>query len=101
MMDLSRTIRIGVSLRDAVSMNTKLSDLTIGDFLDFSNGTPCIIVGAERDLSSMCFVIYVTHGEFPKTQEGAIIPFYTHGYAKRRFPFLFTKTNPILYRRWI
>ena len=55
---------------------------------------------ARYSLDTDTFELLLVHDEFPTRPQGARIQAFDTAMARRRFPYLFTDTNPLLYRRF-
>jgi hypothetical protein len=91
--------RIGIIIgyKHMLDRDTKLCDLRIRDFIYFKQ---CIIVGAEQSLRLNAIIIYLEHNEFESVPEGGTTPMYWYEEARKKYPYLFAETNPLLYRRF-
>ena len=94
----------GVLLTSEIPTSYTLNTV-IGDIISF-NRKEINLYGAfwewfnEAGHTSYDFLMKLTHPEFPEVPEGEQIPIYRLPEAKKRFPFLFVDTNPILYRKY-
>lgn len=96
---MRKRIALLLSYEDQMNFNTKLSDVTFQDVLRF-NKEQAHISGAYKDWDFMGIKIFLDHDEFDVVGEGCYCPRFTIREAKKRYPFLFEKTNPILYRKF-
>lgn len=71
--------------------------MSVWDFFYYGS---CKILGVEASLSRMAAVVYILHSEFDPVAEGCEAPAYYYDEAKRRFPYLFSDTNSLLYRKF-
>jgi hypothetical protein len=58
------------------------------------------ISGATNYFERDAIALRLFHDEFDKVGEGEPIPPLYYSTARKRYPFLFVNTNPILYRRF-
>lgn len=58
------------------------------------------VIGAEAVDWGNAIHIGFVHSEFPEVPDYDLVPVYDAEGARRRFPFLFVETNPLLYRRF-
>ena len=91
--------RLGIIIgnRHLLNQDTKFSDLRIGDIIRFKH---CIIVGAEPSLMHNATIVYLEHNEFDDVPERCITPLCWYEDARKKYPYLFAETNPLLYRRF-
>ena len=92
-----RMIGIVIPYEFIVDENTKFKDIKISNMIRFNN---CNVMGAYNVLELRGFIIYITHPEFKPTKEGCIIIKYLYEEARKKFPYLFVDTNPLLYRKF-
>jgi len=91
--------RLGIIIghKHMLDRNTKISDLRIRDFIYFKH---CVIIGAEPSLMHNAVIIYLEHNEFEDVPDYCITPMYWYEEARKKYPYLFAETNPLLYRRF-
>lgn len=82
-----------------IDLTTKIEDITVQDLTKF-NSKHAHIAGATYDWGYDSYLIYLVHNEFPGVPEGACIPRYSLLEARRKYPYLFYDTNPLLYRQF-
>jgi len=83
----------------AMPKHPEISEAIIGDIIRF-NTNEITLNATMREWETDEFLIKLTHPEFPKVPAGELLPRYYLPEAKKRFPFLFVDTNPILYRKY-
>ena len=96
---MRRNIGLLLTYYDQVELGTLLSDITIGCAFRF-NSREVNLLGAMHDYAYDAIILKLTHPEFDVVSEGCMMPFYHIDEARKRYPFLFTDTNPILYRKF-
>ena len=96
--------RICIRIEDRMFFNCHL-DSTVRQIIKKSNGISfnpidAYIWGIEYDCSCGCLRIFLIHHEFDEVPEGCCCEEFSIEQAKKRFPYLFYNTNPLLYRRF-
>lgn len=71
--------------------------LQVSKFINFDN---CEAVAAEYSPSYDATILYLHHQALPAVPEGCECLKYWYRDARRKFPYLFADTNPILYRKF-
>ena len=83
--------------QDKVDGETKMKDIRSCGMVLLNSIT---VSAAFYDWNYGGFVLYVQHQEFDVVGECEQCPFFVYSEARRRYPFLFTNTNPLLYRKF-
>jgi len=96
---VKRVILLLFTDEEAFDLNTPLSHLTWPK-IQFFNRKEINLLGASRSFELSALMFKLTHTEFKEVPEGCPIPHYYMNDARRRYPFLFADTNPILYRKF-
>jgi len=94
---MKKRICIIIPWEHVVDKNTLAKDIKLSNFVKFNN---CNIIGAEDSLCYCAMLIYLSHTEFNEVGESIEIPRFHINDARRIFPYLFSDTNPILYRKY-
>jgi len=82
-----------------ISFKMPLSEIKLDDFC-FLNQKEAHLLMVQYNWLAMCIEIYIYNPELPEVQSGFICPVYYLQDARLKFPYLFSDTNPILYRRF-
>lgn len=96
---MRRLIAITVSQEWLCDINFKLKDATINDIYKF-NPKQAHLYAFNVDHWYGNYVAFLHHNEFPPTPDGGSVRRYPLHEARKRFPYLFVDTNPILYRNF-
>ena len=96
---MRRNIGLLLTYEQLVDLDTSLSGVTFQDVFEF-NRREINLLGARESWSHDAIVLKLTHPEFDEVSEGCVMPYYYIGEARSRYPFLFTDTNPLLYRKF-
>jgi len=93
--------RIGIILSEEEiwDMGKSLLDMPFQKMYNF-NMKEVNLYGAYRDYGWFGWRLFLTHPEFEKVPEGCECKVFRISDAKKRYPFLFSDTNPILYRKY-
>jgi len=94
---LSKRIGIIIPWQYIVDRDAPIKGVKFRHFVRFES---CTIIGAENSLVRCAIIIYLTHDEFKPIPLGEISRLYYYSDAKKRFPYLFADTNPLLYRKY-
>ena len=94
-----RFIAIVIPRVDIIDINIPFSEITINNFVRF-NHREVNLIGVEQPLEYNEIRFYLTHPEFIIVPPFLHCPIYTVEEARKRYPFLFVDTNPLLYRRF-
>ena len=78
---------------------TKLKDISYISDIAFNN-KEVVLRGITKDFHMDGIKVFLLHPEFDKLAEAEENPMYHLHEAKKRHPFLFTDTNPILWRKF-
>ena len=89
--------RIGNNLYGKKGIILKLKDF---DILRVTNLDNFNIVKEKIDFKTDIRMYKLTHMEFPTVREGEQYEEYWLEDARKKFPYLFVNTNPLLYRRF-
>lgn len=96
---MRRVIAITISLEWLCDMDFKLKDATINDIYKF-NPKQAHLYAFQLDHWYGNYVAFLHHNEFSPTHDGDCVKRYTLHEARKKFPYLFIDTNPILYRNF-
>ncbi len=80
-----------------IDFSTKIKEIQVKNIIRFNS---CILVGADYSFEYDEFILYIDHPEFESVSEGHQNPVYSYAIARKKFPYLFVSTNPILYRKF-
>ena len=58
------------------------------------------VFGIQYRYDINCIDLYLHHPEFPEVREGEECMRFSYRETRRKFPYLFVNTNPLLYRRF-
>jgi len=83
--------------QDEVDGETKVKDIKSYGMVLLNSIT---VSAAVYDWEYGGFALYVRHPELEGVEEGYQAPFFYYDQARRRYPFLFVDTNPLLYRKF-
>ena len=96
---MRRQIAILFTYHEQIELNTPLSEVTFQDVFKF-NKNETYLLGVIKSFGYDAMKMYLTHPEFEPVQEACRCPHFYLEDARRRYPFLFADTNPILYRKF-
>jgi len=80
-----------------IDSETKIDNIKVNKFFKFNN---CSLLAATFSLDHFAILIYIFHSEFISVKEGQLVPYYSYEEARKKFPYLFVNTNPLLYRKY-
>ena len=96
---MKRVILLVFSHEDTFDLGKPLSEITWSEII-FFNHKEVNLLAATRSFERSALMFKLTHPEFDVVPEGCVIPYYSIDGARMRYPFLFTGTNPLLYRKF-
>lgn len=96
---MRRVIALQITLFDTFNLNTPLSEVSAQEFFRF-NKKEINLLGGRKSAEYDAIHIFLTHPEFEEVEMGNVTPIFPLGVAKRRYPFMFFNTNPLLYRKF-
>ena len=96
---MKRNILLLFTQEDEFNLGKPLSQITWPEIV-FFNHREINLLGATRSFERSVLMFKLTHPEFDEVSEGCVTPEYFIKDARRRYPFLFTDTNPLLYRKF-
>ena len=97
--NMRRKIIIMIPYHQIDSLNLKLSEISILDIVRF-NQKEINLEAVKNSMEYSSILLLLTHPEFEEVNEVIKYPYFYVRDAKRRYPFLFSFTNPILYRKF-
>jgi len=96
----SRRIKIYWSLDLDIDWNCALSEIQLRELCVFNHKEFHLLAGTQN-WERHALILYVYNPEFSKVKSGEECPSYSYTEARKKFPYLFAETNPILYRKFI
>lgn len=96
---MRRKIAILFTYEQQINLSTPLSEVTLQRIFKF-NKKEVYLEAVIYSWDYNAIKLYLIHPEFDPVDEGCASPCFSLDDARRRYPFLFTDTNPILYRKF-